>query len=176
MKFKALATAAVLAATTLLAAGPASADPPRQRGDFARNASITLLTPRGVMEFDRSDRAFWRLTRAPYNFAPGYAYRYTDRCNNRGCTVLVYREHGRRPIDRIFAPFLPHHRVLAGEARQEAPHGGGWRDDDRRYDGRRGEDDRGRDDNRDGRYDQRGDDSGLDGGPRSGGGRGGYNR
>lgn len=105
MKFKSIKTAfaAIAAAVTLGAALPAAADHyDRGHGSRTRDA-ITIRMNSGQFTVDPSDRVFYNLLRAPYNFRPGLTYVYTDRCNRWGCDVLVFNGRGGRPVDRIFA-------------------------------------------------------------------------
>jgi hypothetical protein len=192
--------AAALAALTLATAGVASAQDHRRadfggrpshdrdyRGDWRRNAEITIRKDGRTFEFERGDRMFYRLLDRPFNFRPGMTYQYTDRCNRNGCVVFVFDGRSRRPVDRIFAP----HIQARGYAwRQARDFDGGYNRfgrfdrDDRRWnndherayrdqrDGRGdrdGDRDWDRDDGRDGRDGRgRGDDSGLRGGPSRG--------
>ncbi len=166
--------AAALAALTLASATAASAQ--NYRGDWRRNAEITIRNDGRTMSFDRRDRMFYRLLDRPFHFRPGMTYAYTDRCNRQGCVVFVFDGRHRRPVDRIFAPQLPDRRFVWREARgfdnnynrfgRYDRDDRNWNDrDERDYrdhrDGR--DDDRRDDDRRDGR---RGDNSGLAGGPR----------
>lgn len=144
--------AAAMAVLTLAAAGAAAAQG-YGRGHDRQRAEITIRDDGRQFSVDRNDRLFYRLIDRPYHFRPGLTYAYTDRCNRNGCSVLVFSERSRRPVDRIFAPRLPNR--------------GDWRDDDRR-DGRWDDRRDGRDDDRrDGdRRNGRRDGSGLEGGPR----------
>lgn len=138
MSFKPILAAAFLGCASLAAiATPAAAQDARYGAysdgyrDWRGPRPITIGTPRGDFRFDSSDRAYYRLTAAPYFFRPGYRYEYTDRCDRQGCTVLVFRGRDPRPIDRIYAPMLP--RWVSYAPRDGRSDYGrddyGWRDD-----------------------------------------------
>lgn len=139
------------------------------RGDWRRNASITIQKDGRTIRVNRDDRLFYRLLDRPFHFRPGMTYRYTDRCNRNGCVAFVFDGRSRRPVDRIFAPHLRHGqyawRESAGWDRDYNRFGRydrddrRWNNDDERSyrDGRNGRDD---DDRRDR------DDDRLEGGPR----------
>lgn len=173
--------AAALAALTLASVGAASAQEWRGGGrghDWRRPApEITVRTINGrVINVQRGDRLFYRLMDRPYHFEPGFTYAYTDRCNRNGCVAFVFADGRRRPIDRIFAPHLPH-RLYAWRAagdfdRNYRGYGRYERDErwnnetDREY--RRERDARegwGDDEDERPRNGRRGDRSGLEGGP-----------
>jgi hypothetical protein len=173
--------AAALAALTLASAGAASAQDWRGRGDGWRRppppAEITVRTAHGrEIAVQRGERLFYRLQERPYHFEPGLTYAYTDRCNRNGCVAFVFVDGRRRPIDRIFAPHLPHRLYAWRHARDfdreyrdygRYQRDDRWHNDDdqeyRRYRDEHDDDDDDDDRQRDGR---RGDRSGLDGGPR----------
>jgi len=177
--------AALLAALTLGTAGAASAQDYRRGEHWRPSPEINVRLASGrSLTFERGDRMFYRLMDQPYGFRAGLTYSYTDRCNRSGCIVFVFDGQRRRPIDRIFAPHLPHRAYAWREARgfdrdyrtfgrYDRDERGWNNDDDRAYrDGRRGgDDDRYERDDRDPRRDPRADRDGrgdrqLEGGPR----------
>lgn len=137
--------AALAAVLTLGAANAASAQDYRRGDSWRPRPEIIVQTPSGRwMTFERGDRMFYRLMDQPYSFRAGFTYAYTDRCNRAGCIVFVFDDYRRRPIDRIFAPHLPHPRYVwrhaRGFDRDYRTFGsydrdeGGWDNDyDRRY-------------------------------------------
>lgn len=146
--------AAMLAALTLATAGTAAAHE-NDRGwrdrDRWERQEITIRNDGRTFRVDRQDRLFYRLISQPFYFQPGYTYSYTDRCNRYGCVVFVFDQRHRRPIDRIFAPHLPH-RMYAWRTHRGFDPGfrafGRYQRDDYRWDNddeRRYRDWRGRD-------------------------------
>jgi len=114
--------AAALAAALTLGALPAAAHEYDRsgygRGDHWRGgAEITIRNDGRVFSVGRGDRLFYRLLDRPYHFRPGLTYAYTDRCNRHGCVAFVFDGRSRRPVDRIFAPHLPHRMNAWREAR-----------------------------------------------------------
>jgi hypothetical protein len=171
--------AAAIAALTLATAGVASAQDYRRgdhnqrpsqdrdyrgdRGDWRRNADITIRKDGRTFEFERGDRMFYRLLDRPFNFRPGMTYSYTDRCNRQGCVVFVFDGRHRRPVDRIFAPHLQMRGYAWRQARDfDGNYGrfGRYDRDDRRWNNG---DERNYRDQRDGRGDRDGDRDNRDG-------------
>ena len=126
--------------------GDPSQDFRGDHGDWRMRNQITIRQDGRQFSFDRSDRAFYRLTDRPFGFRPGLTYVYTDRCGRGQCQVLVFSQRSRAPIDRTWAPRLDRGFFFA---------------------------DGGRDGRGDGRWNNRGDDGrGNDGGPSRGDDRG----